>query len=98
MLGSITLFVSLHIDASVVDLALTSISLLAAGIAPVVMIKVLEWTHSGLSLLVSIFIGFSIALLWIYLGWNSVISEAAPGILTGLATNYLVMRLQSGRV
>lgn len=95
VLGIITLTVSLHIDASVVGLALTSISLLAAGMAPAVIVKVLEWQHSGLSLMMSIFIGFSTAVLWIHAGWSSVMSEAAPGILTGLAINYLTVRIQS---
>ncbi len=43
VLGFITLVTSLRIEASVVDLALTSISLLAAGLAPAVIIKVFEW-------------------------------------------------------
>ena len=97
VLGIISLLVSLRIDASVVDVALTSVSLLAAGVAPAVMIKVLQWRHSGLSLLAAICSGFLIALLWIYVGWSKVISEAAPGILTGLAVNYIVIRIQFRR-
>ncbi|MBQ76037.1 MAG: hypothetical protein CMQ20_13590 [Gammaproteobacteria bacterium] len=45
--------------------------------------------------MISITIGFGIALSWIYVGWSNVISEAAPGILTGLAVNYIVVRIQS---
>jgi len=94
VLGITTLVISLLVDASVVDLALTSVALLAAGLAPAVIIKAFEWQHSGLSLMVTVFSGFSVAIAWIYTGWSESVSEAAPGILSGLLVNYIAIRIQ----
>ncbi len=89
-LGAITTCLSLIVDSTVYGLALTSVALLAAGLAPAMIIKLFHWSHSGLSLLSAIICGFTVAVIWSALGYGASISEALPGILVGLVMNFVV--------
>ncbi len=93
-LGGVTMFASLVLAdrASVFDLAITSVSLMAAGLAPAVAIKVLHWRHSASSITVSIFAGFAVALAWKLVGLSTTMNESAIGILVGLLVNYILSR------
>lgn len=93
MLGLLTMAASLILSGSqtVFDIAIASASLLAAGLAPSVMIKVLGWRRSGLSLLLSIVAGLSAAIFWKVSGFSAHLNEAAIGILVGLVSNWIVV-------
>ncbi|MBI1336556.1 MAG: hypothetical protein GC164_06300 [Phycisphaera sp.] len=77
---------------TVFGLAITSISFMAAGLAPAVAIKVLGWRHSALSLTAAVSIGFFAALAWNLGGLSGVINEAAIGIPIGFFTNFMLAR------
>jgi hypothetical protein len=55
-------------------------------------IRVLQWRYTPISLLCTVLGGFATAILWKYGGYNDVINEAAPGIMVGLAVNALIAR------
>ena len=93
IVGLITMAVSAIIQGSVVSLALSSVSLMGAGLAAAVMIKVLNWRHTASSLLLAIAAGISSAVFWKYLGYGSTFNEAGTGILVALSVNYIVARL-----
>ncbi len=92
VLGAGTMILSLSLHSSVKDLALSSVGILGAGLAPAMIIRVLRWRHTPLSLLCTVLGGFASATLWKYGGYNDVINEAAPGIIVGLAVNALLAR------
>jgi hypothetical protein len=78
------------LHSSVKDLALSSVGMMGAGLAPAMIIQVLGWRHSSRSLLLSIIVGFGTAAVWTYRGYNGFINVAAPGIIAGLAVNLIL--------
>lgn len=90
-LGLLTLLASVLLEqqASVFTLAITAVSLMAAGLAPAVAIKVLGWRHTATSITASILIGVGSAVTWIAAGLSASINESAIGIAAGLLTNAL---------
>ena len=93
VMGGVTMAISLLVNDSVTSLALGSISLLGAGLAPAVMAKIMGWRHSSVSLLCAVVAGIATALAWKALGFADALNEALPGILVGMAVNAAVARL-----
>lgn len=93
-LGLVTMFGAMVLDgrARVFDLAITSVSLMAAGLAPAVAIKVLRWRHSARSLTAAVYVGFGAALAWKARGLSTTLNESAIGIMLGLLANFLLSR------
>ncbi len=94
LLGLFSMAISAKLDASVVSLVLSSISLLGAALAPAMMIRVPGWRRTGGSVIVAILAGFVTAALWKFLGFGAILNEAAPGILAGLGANFLAAATQ----
>jgi Na+/proline symporter len=92
-IGLITMVASLGISGSVVSVALSSVSLMGAGVAAAVMIKVMRWPHTALSLLCSMLAGIAAALVWKQTGLASTFNEAGIGMAVGLITNFLTRRI-----
>jgi Na+/proline symporter len=88
-LGALTMAVSMTLHTTVVNLALTSVSLMGAGLAPAMMVRVLGWRHSGRSLVLAVLVGIATAALWRMQGLGGTLNEAAPGIMAGLLVNAL---------
>ena len=82
--GVVAMTLSFFLPGTVVTIALTSVSLLAAAVAPSVIARICNWPVSVTAMLISLGSGFGSAILWRTLGYNSVINEAAPGIAVGL--------------
>jgi len=97
VIGLITMVASLGISGSVVSVALSSVSLMGAGVAAAVMIKVMRWHHTSLSLLCSMLAGIAAALVWKQTGLASTFNEAGVGMAVGLVTNFLVRRIAFAR-
>ena len=99
-LGLTTMFaaVALKSHATVFDLAITSVSLMAAGLAPAVAVKVLLWPHTTFSMTAAVFVGFVAALSWRIAGFSGALNEAAIGIILGFLTNFLLSRLVGRRI
>lgn len=93
IVGLITMAVSAVIQGTVVSLALSSVSLMGAGLAAAVIIKVLNWRHTSISLLSAIVTGIISAVCWKFLGLGSSFNEAGTGILVALAVNYFVVMI-----
>jgi len=93
LLGAATMVVSLHLHSTVVDLALASVSLMGAGLAPAMLIRLLNWRRTDTSLIVVVLVGTGTAALWRYLGLSGLMNEAAPGIILALSANFMVARL-----
>ncbi|QAY96927.1 hypothetical protein CWB41_15285 [Methylovirgula ligni] len=94
LLGLISMAISARLDRSVVSLVLSSISLLGAGLAPAMMVRVLDWRRTNLSVPLSIIAGFAAAALWKLSGFGAFLNEAAPGIAIGLGANFLTVALR----
>lgn len=77
---------------TVFGLAITSISFMAAGLAPAVAIKVLGWRHSPMSLTVAVFAGCAAAAAWHLAGLSGALNEAAVGIPLGFTMNFVLSR------
>jgi Na+/proline symporter len=90
VLGALTMTVSLSVHTTVVNLALTSVSLMGAGLAPAMMVRVLGWRHSGRSLVLAVAVGIVTATVWRVQGLGGMINEAAPGIVAGLLASVLL--------
>jgi Na+/proline symporter len=84
-IGAITMLISSQLSASVVDLALSSVSLMGAGLAPALVARVLGWRQSTASVCVSIIAGIATATVWKFVGYGAILNEAFFGILAGLA-------------
>jgi len=98
-LGAATMAVSLILHSTVFNLALSSVSLLGAGLAPAMMIRVLNLRRTDPSLIAAVLVGFSTASLWRIFNLDTFINETAPGIVFALAANMLVARiLRPGRL
>ena len=93
-LGLVTMLAAITLQerTTVFDLAITSVSLMAAGLAPAVAVKVLYWRHSSLSITAAMFVGFAVAFGWKVAGWSATINEAAAGISVGFVANFLLSR------
>jgi sodium/proline symporter len=92
VLGAGTMILSLSLHSTVKDLALSSVGILGAGLAPAMIVRVLQWRHSANSLLGAVLGGFATATVWNYFGYNDLVNEAAPGIVVGLVLNALLAR------
>jgi sodium/proline symporter len=92
VLGAATMVVSLDLHSTVVDLALSSVSLMGAGLAPAMLIRVLNWRRTDQSLIVAVIVGTCTAILWHSSGLGGFMNEAAPGIILALAANFVVAR------
>jgi Na+/proline symporter len=92
LLGVGTMAVSLFLHSSVRELALSSVGIMGAGLAPAMMVQVLHWRHSAVSITSAVIGGFATATLWHHFGYNDFINEAAPGIVVGLAVNAILAR------
>ena len=97
VLGAATMVVSLHLHSTVVNLALSSVSLMGAGLAPAMLIRVLNWRRTDTSLILAVVVGTGTAVLWRSFGLGGTMNEAAPGIVLGLLTNFLSARLSRNR-
>ena len=95
-LGLVSLAVALLLDSgtSVFNLAITSVSFMAAGLAPAVAVKVSGWRHTAFTLTATVVVGLCIAIAWYTTGMSAYINEAFPGIAGGLATNLIVSKLR----
>jgi sodium/proline symporter len=92
VIGAATMILSLNLHSTVVDLALSSVSLLGAGLAPAMLIRVLNWRRTDISLIATVLIGTSTAILWRFFGLSGFMNEAAPGIALALFTNFILTR------
>jgi hypothetical protein len=93
-IGLITMLGALLIhDTTVLALALSSASLMGAGLAGPVMIKVLRWRHTAFSLFIAICAGLAAAAIWNASGLEAVFNKAGIGIAAGLLTNRLALTM-----
>jgi sodium/proline symporter len=92
VLGVTTMAASLLMHGTVLDLALGSISLMGAGLAPAVMVKIMGWRHQAVSLTLAVVAGIAATLTWKLTGLSSDFNEAGIGILTGLIVNAIFAR------
>ncbi|MEO6567555.1 MAG: hypothetical protein ABIO94_02230 [Opitutaceae bacterium] len=93
IIGCATMLLSLMLQTTVMTLALWSVALIGAGLAPAVMVRVLGWRCSDYSLIASVIVGVATAIIWRFAGLNAAVNEALPGIALGLVVNYVVVRV-----
>ncbi|HEY0914592.1 MAG TPA: hypothetical protein VGE22_06975 [Solimonas sp.] len=93
LMGALTMALSLVLRGSVMQMALDSVAMMAAGIAPAVMAKVLGWRHDARSLILSVLAGLVAAGAWKLAGLDPVVNQAAAGIAAGV----LALRLAAPR-
>lgn len=90
--GIVSIAVSYATQGTVLSLALGSVALLGAALAPAVMVKVLGWRHTVVSLASAIVAGAAAAMAWKASGAGAILNEAGVGMAVGLATNWLLAR------
>ena len=93
ILGVSTMLFSLNLHRTVVDLALSSVSLMGAGLAPAMLIRVLNWRYTDISLTCSVLAGTCTAIIWRSCGLSAAMNAAAPGMVLALSTNFMLARL-----
>lgn len=76
---------------TVFSLAIGSVSIMGAGLAAPVLIKIFDIQRTGFSLLCSIIAGLLSAIVWKLYGFDQIINEAATGIVIGLITNWVLV-------
>lgn len=94
--GILTLIIAYNASSSVASVSIAAISFIAAGLAGPVMIKILSWKHSVISLLIAMFVGICTSVAWSLFGYSSFMNEAAIGILISLLTNRIVFNFKLG--
>lgn len=90
-IGIATMALSMVLHGTVLSLALSSVSLMGAGLAAAVMIKVLGWPHSPASIATTICVGLIAAIVWKMIGFGAIFNEAGIGIAFGILANSLLM-------
>lgn len=80
-------------DGSVATLATKSAKYMGAGLAGPMMIKILKWRHSGLSLVSALLSGIMFSLMWAQFGYLELVNETLAGILAALGVNWVVARM-----
>jgi sodium/proline symporter len=90
LLGAITMIISLRLNSTVATLALSSVSLMGAGLATAMLVRLLDWRRTDASLIASVTAGISTAVIWKSVGLSGIINEAAPGIVMALLVNAIV--------
>lgn len=85
IVGIGTMALSYLIEGSVVTLALSSVAIMGAGLAPSVLAQLLDWRPGFVAIIFSIAVGTVVAVFWKVLGFDTTLNEALPGILAGLA-------------
>jgi sodium/proline symporter len=93
ILGAFTMVLSLFLHSTVKDLALSSVGMMGAGLAPAMIIQLLGWRHSSASITAAVVTGFATAAFWHVSGLNATINEAAPGMAAGLLVNFTFVTL-----
>jgi sodium/proline symporter len=96
LIGVATIGLSLVLPGNVFSMAIGSISKLGSAVGGPIMIKVMGWRHSALSLLVAILAGIAMAYGWVALGYASFVNEAAVGLAASLLANWTVARSAHG--
>lgn len=97
LMGMASMALSTVKGGTVVSLALTSVSMIGAGLAVPVMIKVMNWRHTGASLTVATVIGIASAIAWVELGYSRSLNEAAIGMISSALANFAVLAFSSTR-
>lgn len=92
VVGLGTMAASLMLNGTVVTLALSSVSLMGAGLAGAVMVIVMGWKHTPASILASIVFGLVSAIVWKHAGYGAYLNEAAIGIMVSVACNWAVAK------
>ncbi len=99
VLGGFTMLGTVFIaeKSSVFELAIGSVSLMGAGLAAPILIRIFAFERTGLSLFLSMLSGLASALFWKFAQFDLLINEAAIGITMGLVTNYIVVLVSKKR-
>jgi sodium/proline symporter len=97
VIGGITMAISTQLAGSVYALALGSVSIMGAGLAPAVIVRVMRWDHTAISLLTTIASGFLAAITWKLSDYGAHFNEAGIGIATGLAVHFALAKLRTDR-
>lgn len=95
LVGAATMGLSLVLKGNVVTLALSSVAIMGAGLAPSVLVRILGWRYTPTSLFAAIAAGTFTAIAWKLVGFDAVLNEALPGMSAGIAVNWLIARLLS---
>ncbi len=77
VLGVCTIFLSIIVPGNVFSMAIDFVSIIGAGIAAPMMIRLFSWKHTGGSLFISIIGGILPATIWKVFGLDTLINEAA---------------------
>ena len=78
---------------SVFNIVILSWSGLASAFAPLLIALCIGWRPSQNLSIAAVLTGFTIALLWRWLGWHTAVYEGLPGIIAGLS----ILALRRGR-
>jgi Na+/proline symporter len=90
LIGIGTIFLSMILPGNVFTIAIGAVSMIGAAVAGPVLVKIMGWSHTSISLFCSIVVGILAAFAWQQSGASAVFNEAGIGILASLLTNWLV--------
>lgn len=93
IVGFLTMLASMVMHGSVVSIALSSVSIMGAALAPSVLIKIMGWSYTPASIFTAILSGTVIAITWNFIGLGASLNEALPGMLVGIVSNFLVVKI-----
>ncbi|MGL1956423.1 MAG: hypothetical protein OCD00_03785 [Colwellia sp.] len=93
LFGIATMFFTTVTTGTVASIAISAINFIAASLAGPVMIKLMQWKHNEVSLLIAMLTGAIISISWSVFGFSNIINEAAIGITLSVITNFIVWKL-----
>lgn len=97
VLGVGTILLSFVLPGSVFSIAITAVSFIGAALAGAVMVKVFDWPHTSVSLLLGITSGISAAAAWNLAGLSATLNEAVIGIVASLVVNLLLVSISGAK-
>ncbi|NOZ73346.1 MAG: hypothetical protein GXP38_15825 [Chloroflexi bacterium] len=97
VVGLATMGIASVIEGNVASIAISAISFIGAGLAGPMMIKVMGWRHTGVSLTLAMLLGIISSVCWSQFGLSAVLNEAAIGIAVSIVTNWLLLAISDAK-
>ena len=93
--GLLAAFAATYSSATVFDVVVFSLSVLAASVGAPMLVTVFRRRTSSRAMMLAMLSGVGVVLLWRYVGYDQTLSDVVPGILSALIVHEAVVRVST---
>jgi sodium/proline symporter len=101
LMTGLALGIALYGSKSVFDLVLFAITIMGAGFAPLMIVRVMNWPVTPLLAFLMMVAGLACGIGWRLNGYHAHVYDALPGVVAALvvyATGYIISRVWQGKI